>query len=306
MILIIISFSIFLTSALHAENREKIIVGVVFSGDIPFYREIHEELIKRLIEKNYTGRVQFVIQRPNPDTLAWSNAVRKVIAYDASVIITYGSGATRAATYESYSIPIIYAGVYEPKRSGIKGKNIKGVGYRVPVSSIIRYLRKSKDIKTLGVLYSESEPSSETQYGDVRRICKTFSIDVVDIPARRAKEIGKSLNLLSYDSLFLTDSALVNKYFSDYVQIITEKGVPVVSILKGLEEYSLITLSADPREQGALLAKNLIEFINTGDINKIGNASLSKNSLTFNMKLAIELKLDIPIVLITESDRVIK
>lgn len=279
---------------------------MVFSGDLPFYREIHEELVRELFEKGYAQKVRFIIQRPNPDALAWSNAVRKVIAYDASLIIVYGSGAARAALYESSSIPIIYAAVYEPEESGIKGKNIRGVGYKVPVSSIIRYLRKTGDIKKIGVLYSDSEPSTKTQYNDVKDVCKTLSLDVVKIPVKRAREIGEKLKLLSYDSLFLTSSALINKYFPDYIMVFRKKSVPLVSIMEGLEEYSLITLSTDPRKQGAILAKNLIQFINNRDIDSIKNTDLLKNSLTFNMKLAIELGLDIPVELLTESDRVIK
>ncbi|VAX33433.1 hypothetical protein MNBD_NITROSPIRAE03-942 [hydrothermal vent metagenome] len=279
---------------------------MVFSGDLPFYREIHEELVRELFEKGYARKVRFIIQRPNPDALAWSNAIRKVIAYDASLIIVYGSGAARAALYESSSIPIIYAAVYKPEESGIKGENIRGVGYKVPVSSIIRYLRKTGNIKKIGVLYSDSEPGTKTQYNDVRDVCKTLSLDVVKIPVKRAREIGRKLKLLSYDSLFLTSSALINKYFPDYIMIFRKKSVPLVAIMQGLEEYSLITLSTDPRKQGAILAKNLIQFINNRDIDSIKNTDILKNSLTFNMKLAIELGLDIPVELLTESDRVIK
>jgi len=302
-ILILLSI---VASTLHAATKEKIIAGVVFSGDLPFYREIHEELVRKLFDQGYDQKIRFIVQRPNPDTLAWSNAIRKVIAYDASLIIVYGSGAARAALYESSSIPIIYAAVYEPERSGIKGKNIRGVGYKVPVSSIIRYLRKTGNIKKIGVLYSKSEPSTQTQYNDVKDVCKSLSIDVVKIPVKRPGEIGERLRLLSYDSLLLTSSALINKYFPDYILVFKKKSVPLVSIMEGLEEYSLITLSTDPRKQGAILAKNLIQFINNGNIDSIKNTDLLKNSLTFNMKLAIELGLDIPVELLTESDRVIK
>ncbi|NOZ25239.1 MAG: hypothetical protein GXO94_04000 [Nitrospirae bacterium] len=295
-----------LAGTVHAATKDKIVAGVVFSGDLPFYREIHEELVRELLEKGYDKRVRFIIQRPNPDALAWSNAIRKMIAYDASLIIVYGSGAARAALYESSSVPIIYAAVYEPERSGITGKNIRGVGYKVPVSSIIRYLRKTGEIKRIGVLYSDSEPSTRTQYMDVKNVCKNLSIDVVKIPIKRPREIGQRLRLMSYDSLLLTSSALINKYFPDYILVFRKKPVPLATIIKGLEEYSVITLSTDPRKQGAVLARNLIKFINNGEIGSIENTALLKNSLTFNMRLAIDLGLDIPVELLTESDRVIK
>ncbi len=296
----------FLAGPLHAATKDGIVAGVVFSGDLPFYREIHEELVRRLFEKGYDKKVRFIIQRPNPDALAWSNAIRKMIAYDASLIIVYGSGAARAALYESSSVPIIYAAVYEPERSGIKGSNIRGVGYRIPVSSIIRYLRKTGDIKKIGVLYSDAEPSTKTQYDDVKAACESLSIDVVKIPIKRPSEIGRRLRLMSYDSLLLTSSALINKYFPDYILVFRKKPVPLAAIITGLEEYSVITLSTDPRKQGDILARNLIQFINNGDISGIENTELLKNSLTFNMRLAIDLGLDIPVELLTESDRVIK
>ncbi len=291
---------------LHAASKEKIVAGVVFSGDLPFYREIQEELERVLAERGYAGAVRFIVQRPNPDTMAWSNAVRKVIAYDASLLITYGSGATRTAMYEAPSTPIMYAAVYEPERSGIKGRNIRGVGYKVPVSSIIRYLRKTGRIRRMGVMYSKFEPSTAVQYNDVRETCRTLSIDVVDLAVKKRGEIREELERASYDSIFLTSSALVNKYFPDTLSIITRKGMAVAAIMKGLEEYTIVTLAPDPLREGAVLAESLIKYIRSRDMEGIENAVVVKNSLTFNMRLSIELGLDIPVELLTESDRVIK
>ena len=123
---------------LHAEKR----IGVIMSGDIPYYGTMHEtfvgELTTRLADAD---RVEIVLQRPFPNPISWSNAARKLIAFDVDLIVTYGAPATQAVIHEKSSIPLIYAGVYEPERAGMTGNNVTGCGFKVPLSSIIRYFK---------------------------------------------------------------------------------------------------------------------------------------------------------------------
>jgi putative ABC transport system substrate-binding protein len=290
----------------HAQASDKITVGVIFSADIPFYREIHNELVNRLVEKGLIDKVQILVQKPNPDQLAWSNAVRKVIAYDASIIVAYGSGASSAAKLETRSLPILIAGVYNPSKLGLNGKNIGGVGYRVPVSSILRYFRKAKEIERLGILYSEFDKGSKVQRDEVRKSCEMFSIKNVDLPVTGKRDMKDKIGLTTIDSLFLTDGALIARYFPDIHPGVMKLEIPVVTTLAGYEDLSLITLSPNSVEQGSIVADQLMDIITKGKKAALKIQVIRRNTLTFNLKLAKELGIEVPIELLTESDRIIR
>ncbi len=301
---LIISIILFLVcqgGPLHAS--EKTVVGVIFSADIPYYRAIHQAFSRVIKERGYAGKIQLIIQRPNPDTLAWSNAIRKVLAYDASIIITYGSGAAFQATYETTSVPIVYAGVYAPDKIDLKKKNVYGVGFRVPVSSLLRYLRQMKEIKRLGIVFSEIEPDSVQQMKDVVNSCRRFSLPYVQLSVKRCREVKERLKLYNYDSLFLTNSALVGKYYPDCKGISDTNTVPAVTTMKGYEDLVIVTLTPDTEIEGALLADILIDLLRG---KKPENKIVTNNKLVFNMKKAKKLGISFPIELITGADRVIK
>lgn len=289
-------------------GQEKTTIGVVFSADIPFYSEIHSAFIKRLRKGGYLDRVNILIQKPNPDAIAWSNAIRKLLAYDASIIVAYGSGAADAARYEVHSTPLLFAGVYEPIKAGLKTGNFSGVGYRVPVSSLIRYLKKVVPVKRIGIVYSKIEKSSFIEAKEVEKTCKTFSTESVLLRIRNSSEIREKLRLYSIDSLFITGSAVLAKNMSSFSNLLEKKGISVVTTMGGLEQEALISLYTKPSGQGIVLADKLIRLLREGDLRgKAGQITiLMKNRLVFNLKLARKLGLDVPVELLTESDRLIR
>ena len=88
-------------------------IGVVYSADIPHYSLIHHSVIENLQSMGVDiNSIRFIEQRPYPDVISWANSVRKLIAYDADLIITYGSGATYEALNETGTVPVVYGAVF--------------------------------------------------------------------------------------------------------------------------------------------------------------------------------------------------
>ncbi|HEY5973816.1 MAG TPA: ABC transporter substrate-binding protein, partial [Geobacteraceae bacterium] len=86
------------------------LVGVVLSGDLPRYREAHRAFVKTLGQRGYEpGSVELVVQSPNPDPASWANAVRKLNAHGAELIVAYGAPAALTTAREATGRPLVFA-----------------------------------------------------------------------------------------------------------------------------------------------------------------------------------------------------
>lgn len=299
-----LSISIFILFPAASHSAPRHTIGVVFSADIPAYNEIDNAFRKILKEKGYINKIRFIVQHPNPDPLAWSNAIRKLIAYDAEIIIVYGSGAFLQAVYETDSIPIVFAGVYAPDRLKIiNKKNVTGVGFNVPVSSLIRYLKKMKKVKRLGVVFSEIEPDSVLQMEDIINACERFSIGYIKMPVQKCQQVEERLKLFMYDALFLTNSAVLGAIYPQCAYIPRSLKTPIITTMNGFDEQVNFSLSPDSEPQARELVDIIISILKG---KKPGERIITINKLVFNLRLTKEMNLQLPIELISGADRIIK
>ena len=92
-------------------------VGVIMSGNIGYYQDVHKAFVGALLKEGFDHRkVDTLLQMPSPDPMSWTNAARKLAVADVNVLVTYGAPAALAAIRETKSIPIVFAGVYDPER----------------------------------------------------------------------------------------------------------------------------------------------------------------------------------------------
>jgi putative ABC transport system substrate-binding protein len=282
-------------------------IGVVMTGNIPYYSEMHNAFISKLKKEGYGDKVKIIIQRPHPDSISWSNAVRKLVAADVNIIVTYGAPATLSAIRERVDIPIVYAGVYEPIAKGIKSKKVTGISFRVPVSSLIRYLRGVATISSLGVIYSEAEEDSVYQLMELVRLSEQYGFRIEKIRFKRPEDAIRILSNTKTDAIFITSSSLANMAVDSVINIATTHRIPTVSMLLGKAESGvIITLSAKPDEQGERAAEKAIKILNGTPAEKIQSESSRGTELIFNMKEANAMGLRLSMDLITEATRIIK
>ncbi|TAL22090.1 MAG: hypothetical protein EPN94_11820 [Nitrospirae bacterium] len=302
--LAVISF--FLLSSFQVFAADKKTIGVIMTGDIPYYSKMHKAFTARLSKEGY-GDAQVLLQRPYPDQVSWSNAARKLIAVDVDIIVTYGASVTLAAINERTSIPIVYAGVYNPDAIGITGKNTTGSISKVPTSSLIRYLKGITNISNLGVLYSDIEKESIRQAKDLEDISKDMGFTIVKINIRRAEDVRKIKAAGKLDALFLTCSASVNMSLNAILEIARAGKLPTASSMKGENNSGVvITLSASPEEQGELAAERVVKILRGAHPNALPPASGKNIELIFNLKENMEMGFKIPMGLVTEATKIIQ
>jgi len=306
LIICLAAIGVFLLSSLQVFAAEKRTIGVIMTGDIPYYAKMHKAFTTKLAKEGY-GDAEILLQRPYPDLISWSNAARKLIAVDVDVVVTFGGPATLAVMNERTNIPVVFAGVHNPAAIGITGKNITGSMSKVPTSSVIRYLKGITPISNLGVLYSDIEKDSLKQVEEIENISKDLGFKTVKISIRWPEDVRKIKASGKLDALLLTCSASVNMALEGILDIAKANKLPTASVLKNdINSGVIITLSASPEEQGELAAEKVIKILRGANPNTLSQTSGKNIELIFNLKENMSIGFKIPMDLVTEATKIIQ
>lgn len=287
---------------LHAEKR----IGVIMTGDIPYYGTMHESFVTE-INKRFPGeKVEIVLQKPFPNPISWSNAARKLIAFDVDLIVTFGSPATLAVLHEKSRIPLVYAGIYEPEQATVTGKNVTGCGFKVPISSIVRYFKRLKPVSTLGIIYSSAEEDSVRQYEAMKLLAaqQNITVEKIDLLARPDLEKLKKKQL---DAVFITGGSLVHLWINDILTILKKNQVPTADIFPDDSNSGiLMTLFQPPRTQGKMAGEMAAQILVNKNPDSIASQTFRDTELVFNLIEARKIGITFPIYLLIEATKVIQ
>ena len=293
---------VWLPASLFAAEKT---IGVIIP-DISYYRDINNAFIAKLNREGYGARVEIITQRPFPDPVSLSNAVRKLIALDADVIITYGTPATLAAYGEKTKIPVVFSAVYDPFASKIRSRNITGVSSKISITSMLRYLKGMTSIATLGVVYSSNEDDSLYQFREIQKFSAQYGFVVEEINLKRPQDAKTLLSGKKCDAVFITGSSIAMMAFPAIIEFSREYRIPTASMIPDKTSNALITLSSNPKEQGERAAAMAIKVLEGVPPERIKVDASSDIELVFNLKDARTMGLRMPMDLITEATKLIQ
>jgi putative ABC transport system substrate-binding protein len=287
----------------YAEKR----VGIIMSGDIPYYGAMHETFVSEL-NRRFAGteNIEIILQRPFPNPISWSNAARKLIAFDVDLIVTYGASATEAVIHEKSAIPLVYAGFYEPGESTVKFQYATGCGFKVPLSSFLRYFKRLKTINTLGIVFNSLEEDSLLQYQTMLSIAGQQNIKTEKIDIRSKEDLGK-LETVKSDGIFITGSSLIHLWLDDIIMPLEKKRLPVADIFPDdTESGVLMTLYPPSNSQGEMAAEMAWKILLGAKPADISTTIFRETELVFNLVEARHLGIEFPIQLLIEATKVIE
>ena len=302
-ILLTVLFILAVTPDLHAEKR----IGVIMTGDIPYYDAIHNSFVSEL-SRRLAGseKIEIILQRPFPDSISWSNAARKLIAFDVDLIVTYGSPAAQAVIHEKSPIPMVYAGLYEPDHAAVSEKNVTGCGYRVPLSSILRYFKRLKTVNTVGIVYNSVEEDSVRQYETMKLLCSQQNIKTEKINIRSRADFDR-LRTSKSDVIFMTGSSIAHMWLDDIITIFDEKQIPVADIFPDINGAGvLITLHQPSHNQGEMAAKMASQILQGVKPVDITAHMFRGTELVVNLVDAKRLGINFPVQLLIDATKVIE
>jgi putative tryptophan/tyrosine transport system substrate-binding protein len=292
------------------------LVAALMTCDLPRYREAHKSFMKALVLKGYDqSNVEVITQAPNPDPISWANSIRKFNAIGADVIITYGASATLAALHESNDIPVVFADVYGPVETGVakgmqsSGHNMAGISSKIPLVTLIRTAMDMKPMKTLGVVYNSREEGSLVQLKEARRIAAQSGVTLTEVNLNGGGLDPALASLFSarVDCIYVSECTGGCRGFEKIVHRSQEMKIPVISQMPGAaQKGALISLEADPAEQGQVAADYAARILAGKKASQLPVVTPKRVDLIVNLKMAKTLEIHVPFPVLSAATKVLK
>lgn len=291
-------------------------VAVVITGDLPRYKQAHEAFVNILHAGGLTEeKVRIYVQTPNPDPMSWANSIRKAVGVGADLIVTYGAPVTLVAKKEARGVPVLFADVYDPvalgivKTLAISGGDITGVSGKTPLTTLIKTFTEVKSVRSMGVLYSSNDQSSVHQVAELAVSAGQNAFSLVKKDVNSPKDLPEALAGLSgnVDCLFVAESAVLNLELQKIVDYSTKNNLPIISQIPGFSEMgALMTLEADPIEQGQLVGVHALQILTGQKVHTLPIRTPKKVALVINLQTAKKMGITIPFQALSMATKVIK
>ncbi len=280
-------------------------IGVIMTGNIPYYRDVHKGFIDTLAAEGFgPGSVEIITQSPSPEPMSWTNAARKLVTVGSSIIVSYGAPATISVMNETSDIPVVFAGAYDPQTLGVTGKNITGVSSKVPVAGILKNLKSIVNFSTLGVVFNDSEKDTVAQANEIRKLESTYGFKSIRFNIKKSADTAKIANV---DALLLTTGCAPMNCVSNITGIARKWKVPTASVIAGGETSGVIlTIAANPYEQGRQAAKIAARILRGAKPASIPMEHPKQIDLIINLREATDMGIKVPFDLLTSATKVVR
>lgn len=274
-------------------------VGVMMTADIEYYQDIHKAFIN-----NFGKDAEIVLQKPMPDPMSWTNAARKLTGIGADVIVSYGAPATLTLLKETSDIPIIFGGVYDPESMSMTGKNATGISSTVPIEKTLRALGGTSKLSKLGIVFSKSEKDSIIEVRDIKK--NEGSIGFTSVLFSVTDKVNKE-ELKGVNALIVTTCSVGMGNIKDIVDAARKEKIPTAALTEGGENSGIvITVSADPEEQGTAISEMVKKILGGAKPSEIPLRQAKKIKMIINSKETKTLGLTVPAGILSSATRVIE
>ncbi len=280
-------------------------IGVIMTGDLLYYQKIHEAFMEGMAARGFgPEKIEVFLQTPTPGALSWTNAARKYVAYDVDMIVCYGMPATIAVLKEKSGIPVVFAGVYYPHTLDLDTGNATGISSNVPEAMIIDRMKQISNFYELGVIYNQSEKDTTLQVNNITGLESKFLFHTTTFDIQGKRDVDKIANI---EALLLTPGAAAMTHLKAILAVAHRQKLLTAATIGGTEEAGVIlTVEADPEEQGKTAAAMAVKVLQGIEAEKIPVALPKKVNIIINLKEATKLGMKIPFRLLTSSTKLIQ
>ena len=193
------------------------------------------------------------------------------------------------------SIPVIYAAISDPEAAGLTGMdNVTGVSDALNTPFILKMmLAVNPDIKTVGLLYSNSEPNSITPIAEAKAYLDELGIAYLEKTGTTSGEIIEAASSLvgRVDAVFTPTDNAVMAAESAVAEILNEAGIPHYA---GADSFvfsgAFATCGVNYTELGTYAAQMAMDILAGGEIPEFH--VMDGGIITVNVSVADALGLD--------------
>lgn len=282
-------------------------VGIIQFVDDASLNQIEANIEAELIKKSEEGDDNFIFEgnvyNGQADSTTLSQMAAQLIADEVDIIIPIATPAAQIvqAAVEDTDIPVVFSAVSDPVGAGLAetmeepGANITGTSDALNTNAILDLmLTANPDIKSVGLLYSQSEDSSKQPIADAKAYLEEKGIEYVEKTGTNNTEVLQAADALiasGVDAVFTpTDNTVMTAELAIYEKFI-DAGIPhycgadsfalngafcgygVDYAMLGVETADLaveILLGADPATTAVRTFDNGIATVNTETAEALG------------------------------------
>ena len=208
-----------LPSASKKDVKKYVIVKQLDHASID---EIAVAIENELKELDETAEVEIYSGQNDQSTLMQIG--KQAVTDGADVIIPIGTLAaqTMVVASEETEIPVVYATISDPEAASLTGiDRVTGTSDALNTKQFVdMMLKQNPDLKTVGLLYSNSEANSQKPIAEVKKILDEKKIKYIEATANTSQEViaaASSLIASKVDAVFTpTDNVIMSSELAIY------------------------------------------------------------------------------------------
>ncbi len=215
----------------YADNYKIAIIQQLDHSSLDEIRTAIEAQLKALAEEKGVG-ITFTYDNGQNDTSMLSQISTQVVSEKPDMIIPI---ATLAAQYavtaaEGTNIPIVYAAISDPESAGLTGiPTVTGVSDALNTPFILDMMLSAQpDVKTVGLLYSNSEINSATPIAEAKAYLDAKGIAYVEKTGTTSGEIIEATASMVglVDAVFTPTDNAVMAAEASVAELLNAAGIP--------------------------------------------------------------------------------
>lgn len=217
-------------------------VGIIQFVDDASLNQIEANIEAELTKKSEEGEDNYIFEgnvyNGQADSTTLNQIATQLISDGVDVIIPIATPAAQIVqtATEDNQIPVVFSAVSDPVGAGLvesmdaPGANITGTSDALNTNAILDLMFVANpDIKSVGLLYSQSEDSSKQPIADAKAYLEEKGIDYVEKTGTNNTEVTQAADALiaaGVDAVFTpTDNTVMTAELAIYEKFI-EAGIP--------------------------------------------------------------------------------
>ena len=190
-----------LTGCLAALADDVPTIGITHYGEHASLDNCREGFLQGLADAGLVEGTDYVIDYQNA---GFDNAIAAQIGqnFSATNVALMCAIATPSATAcyaaaEDKDIPVVFTAITDPVEAGLDSGNITGTSDKLPVEAQLELIRALQpEAKTIGIIYTTSEPNSVSAIAEYEEKCGEFGFSVETVGVTAQSEVTQAADTL--------------------------------------------------------------------------------------------------------------
>jgi ABC-type uncharacterized transport system substrate-binding protein len=301
----------------YAQQPAMPVIGFLRSGEPP--KSWISAFQQGLRERGYVDRQNVVVEIRFTDGAVdeLPRLTEELVRLNANVIVASGAPSALAAGKTNTSVPIVFAGVYDPvglglvRSLGYPAGNITGVAQN-PADLSGKRLELLREIipnlRRVGVVWDQTNPSNRPQFEGADLAARMMNIQLEPLPIVDPKEFDTTFAAMrGTDGLLLLDSPLFLTHGARLVKLAATNRLPAIY---GVSEFmklgGLVSYGANYSDLYRRAAAYVDKILKGAKPADLPVEQPTKFELVVNLKTAKALGITVPSTLLARADEIIE